>query len=247
MRWRFNKLNWSYACGELLIVVVGVLIALAVDQWNTARLERVEEVGIIRRLIADLNDDLFWLDFESTSLDQKEASLRRVRRISVTPDTRPEDPVTFLNDVIEGSNFGWHQVSGRRTTYDEALTSGSFSLIEDAELRFAIAEYYDALEDRFRRIDERETEFPSLSYRLVPRQNEGSDNGAFGLETEVRLDPTLGDTEIERLVTRVLTSDIHDHIDAEINLAQFVRNTGNGLRRDCERLIRQLEAYLLLR
>ncbi len=42
MLWRKFKLEWSYAVGELLIVVAGVLVALAIDQWNDQRLERQE-------------------------------------------------------------------------------------------------------------------------------------------------------------------------------------------------------------
>ena len=57
MRWRLHRLDWPYAVGELIIVVAGVLIALAVDQWNSDRLERVEEVEIIEQLISDLNID----------------------------------------------------------------------------------------------------------------------------------------------------------------------------------------------
>jgi hypothetical protein len=34
MFWRKLKLDWSYAIGELIIVTVGVLIALGVNQWQ---------------------------------------------------------------------------------------------------------------------------------------------------------------------------------------------------------------------
>ena len=41
MLWRKFKLDWKYAIGELFIVVAGVLLALAIDQWNERRLERL--------------------------------------------------------------------------------------------------------------------------------------------------------------------------------------------------------------
>ncbi len=43
MQWRFLRLGWGYAIGELIIVVAGVLIALATDAWNDDRLNRLEE------------------------------------------------------------------------------------------------------------------------------------------------------------------------------------------------------------
>jgi hypothetical protein len=79
MRWRLSKLDWKYALGELTIVVVGVLIALAVDQWNTSRLNRIEEVTIVDRLISDLKADLVVLESELDALNEKEESLARVR------------------------------------------------------------------------------------------------------------------------------------------------------------------------
>ena len=34
MLWRKFKLDWQYALGELVIVTLGVLVALAINQWN---------------------------------------------------------------------------------------------------------------------------------------------------------------------------------------------------------------------
>lgn len=45
MRWRLRKLDWGYALGELIIVTAGVLIALAIDEWNSDRLNRVDEIS----------------------------------------------------------------------------------------------------------------------------------------------------------------------------------------------------------
>jgi len=242
MRWRLNKLNWSYALGELVIVVAGVLIALAVDQWNTERLARIDEARIIDRLIGDLTEDSDALVFEAAGVDAKEASLRRIRPVLRSTDARPENPVLFLTDVIGGADWGWNQTAGIRTTYDELLSTGRFSLIQDTGLRERIAEYYGSMEDRFRRIDERETEYPGMSYRLVPRANEGVAI-EYGKEEPPALAEGLSDSEIEQIVSTVLASDIGDYVDAEINLAQFIRNTGAILRTDCQALIDALTAY----
>jgi len=243
MHWRLLKLNWSYGLGELAIVVAGVLIALAVDQWNTDRLARIEEAQIIDRLIADLTVDLNALASEAAGVDAKESSLRRIRSILRTTDARPEDSVQFLQDVIGGADWGWNQVAGLRTTYSELLSAGQSSLIQNSDLRVRIAEYYGAMEDRFRRIDERETEFPASSYRLVPRANEGITVDDYGDQDRPTLAEGLSSSEIEQIVSRVLASDIGDHVDAEINLAQFIRNTGAVLARDCKALIAALRAY----
>ena len=40
MLFRNSDGNWKYALGELLIIVLGVLIALGVDNWKEERKER---------------------------------------------------------------------------------------------------------------------------------------------------------------------------------------------------------------
>ena len=153
MRWRLRKLDWPYAIGELIIVVAGVLIALAVDQWNSDRMARVEEGEIIEQLISDLNIDVVEYELELRDLDEKEASLRRVRSVLASSNESVNDPAGFLRDVIQGANRGWNQTEARRTTFNELLGSGKFILIRDAEIRVKIADYYDLDEGAHQRID----------------------------------------------------------------------------------------------
>ena len=98
MRWRLSKLNWSYGLGELIIVIAGVLTALSVDQWNSDRLDRLEERRIVERLIFDLNTDLDEVAIMLRSLDNKEASLLRVIAVLAAADAPPQDPAEFLSE-----------------------------------------------------------------------------------------------------------------------------------------------------
>ena len=144
MRWRLQKLDWPYAVGELIIVVAGVMIALGFDQWNSGRLERVEETEIIERFIADLRVDLDGISFGLGRVTDKEARILRISSSLESPDGRPKDSTLFLEDVVESATYGWNQARARRTTFDEVLASGKFGLIRDTAIRVKIADYYDA-------------------------------------------------------------------------------------------------------
>ena len=78
MLWRKFKLDWTYAIGELAIVTVGVLIALAVDQWNSDRLVGIEEAAYISRFMSDIDDDIEDLEYQIDAVDQKQVSLARI-------------------------------------------------------------------------------------------------------------------------------------------------------------------------
>ena len=43
----------KYAIGEVILVVIGILIALSVNNWNEIRKQRIEEIGLLRNLKTD--------------------------------------------------------------------------------------------------------------------------------------------------------------------------------------------------
>ena len=45
-----------YASGEMLLVVVGILFALQIDNWNGIHKARKEELGILNHLLVDLQE-----------------------------------------------------------------------------------------------------------------------------------------------------------------------------------------------
>ena len=76
--WRKFKMDWPYAFGELFIVTLGVLIALAFGEWNSDRLERAEEFDVLSRLISDIEMDVEGFGARLMFIDRKEESLFRV-------------------------------------------------------------------------------------------------------------------------------------------------------------------------
>ena len=137
----------------------------------------------------------------------------------------------FLEDVIYGAQYGWNQDVAQRITFDELLGSGALGLIRDAELRVALSDYYEVRAATQRRIDERETEYPSLSYRLVPRYN------------EYELAPGLSEAQLERLVRGVFESVLREHVVSEINLSRFIQGVHEVERQAALDLLSELETY----
>ena len=238
MFWRKFKLDWSYAIGELFIVTLGVLVALAIGQWNSERLQRAEEFDVLSRLVSDVETDLAFFDLRLNAIDHKEASLLRVRTALSNGD--PVDAAEFLRDIIVGANFGWHQGFATRTTFDDLLGSGRLRVIADPDVRTLIAAYYELNNDSEIRIDERETEYPHISYRLVPRNR--ATTAEVGV-SELGLEPGLGDEILNQLVKVAQQSSVGRHVIAEINLARFIRGITTKLQTEARELVTQLNEY----
>ncbi len=238
MFWRKFKLEWSYAIGELFVVTIGVLIALAIGEWNNERLERVEEFDVLSRLISDIEVDLQEFDFRLKAISKKEESLLRVQ--SALSNSGPQNDTEFLRDIIIGADFGWNQGLANRATFDDLLESGNLAVISDREVRKLISAYYKNYEDSHNRIEERETEYPHLSYQLVPRNLVLMKDG---IVDESHLASGLGDEYIDELVNAVRESTIGSYVIAEINLAHFIRGTTEGDQARAGDLIAGLKKY----
>ncbi len=237
MLWRKFKLEWSYAVGELIIVVAGVLIALAIDQWNDRRLERQDADEILQHLLIDLQADLSGIEDMVRHVRDKEQSLLRLKFVFDSGE-RPPDGAQFLQDTIVGADYGWNQNRPITATYEEALSSGKFRLIRDADLRSEISRYYFEFTDLFNRADARETEFPHLSYQLVPRNRTSNVRQVL-----LDIDTGLSSTEMAGLIDRALASPIREYVTAEVNLAIFILYLSADISQQGESLISRIEAY----
>ena len=217
MLWRKFKLDWSYAIGELTIVTAGVLIALAVDQWNTDRLARAEESTYVLRISDDLETDIELLTSRLQALEQKANSLARISE--QLGHNSIDDSEQFLQDVVIGANYGWNQGRANRATYDDLIGSGNLGLIADQQVRLSIADYYKEFAESDNRIEERETDYPDATYKLIPRATTVRDDGVVS-ERYVKTD--LSSEQIDKIIQAIITSDLASLAIAEANFGRFV-------------------------
>jgi len=63
---------FRYAIGEIILVVVGILIALSLNNWKESRQETLQEVKILKQLKSDLIDNL-----EEVEIIHGEVQVRR--------------------------------------------------------------------------------------------------------------------------------------------------------------------------
>ena len=238
MVFRAGSLSWSRAAGEFVVIVLGVLVALAADSWNDARLERIEETEYLLRLHHDLQRDTAQHGFVLDWMDRKERSLRHLREVLASTTLTDQDTATLLSDLANASNFGWNVGPlAVRATFEDLRSSGKLGLIRDAELRAALIAYQDHAEGADRRLEARKTEFPRIAYQLVPtaRDTEGSE---FGASERAEAQDVAG------LLVTLRASELPMHIIAETNRALFIRNVVTDLRSAAAALLGEMAATL---
>ncbi len=120
-----------YAVGEIFLVMIGILLALQVNNWNTARSERHKEVKYLRSLKHDLQVDLVNLH-EMIDLRRKKTNTA----ISLLSFTLPKDARGILAmDSMVWVVFGWKDYHPRTNTLKELTNTGDLGLIRSDSIK----------------------------------------------------------------------------------------------------------------
>jgi hypothetical protein len=129
-----------YAIGEIVLVVVGILIALQINNWNEGRKQEQQRRDLIENLKSDFETNLRRLDEIIEIARDVEEGLETFLRIAVG-DTKDfsigELQVLALNAwtaVVFQPSLG---------SYQTALSTGSFGLLEDTRLSELFTDFVD--------------------------------------------------------------------------------------------------------
>lgn len=134
-KWR-ARTRWFAA--EFLVVVTGVLVALAINAWWEARREHGLERGYLLRLEADLVADSLELE-ANLAFERKRAEQARLLIRSLS-GTRPDDTDAFIHAVEEVAWVLAPRLSPY--TFQELQSTGNLRLLRDPDIRRALSAYY---------------------------------------------------------------------------------------------------------
>lgn len=140
---RFNLIStgetrryFRYAIGEIVLVVIGILIALQINNWNSDRLSRKKEKQYLTNIVIDLKKDIESLN-----------DLSEFRKRRLTGDSRiighiNGDPVDNLDDFtfnVVNSMMERH-FTPNNPTYTELISSGNVNLISNDSIKLLLLE-----------------------------------------------------------------------------------------------------------
>lgn len=125
-----------YAIGEILLVVIGILIALQVDTWNDNRKLVQQEITLLEELRTDLQETLKDLQF-GKSLNESTITGYRLL-LAAIDGNEPHSPKI---DSASMQIAFFHVPRFRRTTYESLKGQGE--ILSNNALRREISDIYD--------------------------------------------------------------------------------------------------------
>lgn len=121
-----------YAVGEIILVVIGILIALQINTWNQGRINAKEERRIFMDLAEELEFNKFLLGYGRNTMGEVVTEAERL--LTLMDNTRAPFNEEDFNHAVNKLTRVW--ASGRPTTmYDVLSGSGDFNLITSPVLR----------------------------------------------------------------------------------------------------------------
>ena len=128
----------KYAIGEILLVMIGILLALQVNNWNNSRIEDNREQTILRNLHSDFRENITELNriYEGTEESYK-SSVRLLEIVKDSIQLKPKEIEALLNSIING----FYSLDLNSASVDEIINTGSLNIIKDVELRKYISNW----------------------------------------------------------------------------------------------------------
>lgn len=130
-----------YGVGEIILVVIGILIALQFNTWQMEKKDRQIEKTILNNIKRDLKSDIQELrNVKEFKISQNKAGLRLLKYI-IDASKPLKDTIHFINDIQLISYF--MVPSANRTSFDIATSTGYLNNITSDSLVNELSKYFN--------------------------------------------------------------------------------------------------------
>ncbi|MDT0558337.1 DUF6090 family protein [Ichthyenterobacterium sp. W332] len=133
---------FKYAIGEIILVVIGILIALQINNWNEGKKAKAKEREALLEIVSDLEYSLIDLDdvlnTQNNNLAKNINSIKTLINVLQT-DQKYHDSLGNHFYSTNSYDEPYFKTSGYNS-----LSSIGMDLIEDSKIRSEIGQFYSA-------------------------------------------------------------------------------------------------------
>ena len=131
---------FKYAIGEIVLVVIGILIALSINNWNQTRVNHNYVSLILKEIYYDLSDD-YEIIYEGIEprLKIKQLGVEKIKEVMLKGES-PSDStfMSYYSAMKQGFNLT------QSTGSFESLKNGGLDKIKNDSLRTKLLEFYES-------------------------------------------------------------------------------------------------------
>jgi len=222
----------KYAFGEIILVVIGILIALSINNWNNTRINRGREAFFVNQLATDLQTSTAGLKERILYFSDNAIDCGKVVHAFYKPSLQKDiNPGVFLKP------FRYEPYKPIMGAAKALISSGNIDLLRSIKLRNAIIEYIENTEALVKDVDRMEETYFRMAMESMNWQMIESPFIKYQIENNYKYPESI--TNLERAV-RLIPDDIEvipfpatieeifnskNILNAYVNLLTVHRNT----------------------
>ena len=167
---------FKYAIGEIVLVVIGILIALSINNWNQERVSKIKAYAYLNQINNDLSLDLEYYD----SMIKAASIMSQIYDDALRGNMENDSLTAYVGQIItvnyDPVEFG--------PSYSSFVNAGDIELIEEKELLTKLQYYYNSTTVNLNNSTEYQRTFNihNIEGRLIETL-EMEEDGTFSLES----------------------------------------------------------------
>lgn len=219
-----------YAIGEIVLVVIGILIALSINNWNNDRVNRQLERQYLSSLILDFKFESF--GYESTIMKRFQIKIDGLilAKKYAYGNYIIIDTLNFISKVGLGGLFSIGGNFDNGSTYQELISTSNFKLIKNDSIKKGIIDYYRLRESVSKYSNNLRSDYARYNNSLKP-YNPLDRNSIDSLD-------------LKRMFKRLESEEFIDLINQELTFAYSIRNRVEDLNQRVLELTQDLKEEL---
>jgi len=131
----------KYAIGEIILVVIGILIALQINNWNQSKILKIEEVKSLESLQSEFKENLQKFDKIHALQVNKNDAITQILFSDVSKYS-----LSSLDSLYLKANYNW-TYNPSFGIYNSLINSGKIQLITSDTLKNRISQFKELVND----------------------------------------------------------------------------------------------------
>lgn len=142
--------NWIKYGFETLVVVIGILMAFALNNWNENRIGNKLEKQYLERLAKDLKADTTYYNDRIASSEY----LINYHREFIRKMHQTQKSFNEVQDLFSNLTWNSEQLTVQNVTYIELTNSGNLDILKNQDFKEGMIQYYRKNEEAAKHIAE---------------------------------------------------------------------------------------------
>lgn len=139
---------FKYAIGEIILVVIGILIALQINNWNDQRKLNQQEKTYYCKIAEDLQVDIKNIDSTMASIDKR---IEKTNRLLKNLLKIQNDKAVIFKDFLP--TFRYYKFTPTKAAITDITSSGKLEKLRNQILKKRILSHYTAQESALNIVD----------------------------------------------------------------------------------------------